>query len=142
MFLFYFAMALTILSGVLYHIFQKLTPTQVNPLLAMLVTYGTALVICLILLPLYPARRGVRESLRHLNWASFALALAIVGLEIGFLLAYRAGWNISLGAIASNVAVAVVLVPVGLLLFKEKISLVNFIGIVVCIAGLVMINHK
>jgi len=35
-----------------------------------------------------------------------------------------------------------VLVPIGLLLFREKISLVNFIGIVICIAGLVMINHK
>jgi len=40
-----------------------------------------------------------------LNWTSFALAFAIAGVEIGFLLAYRAGWNISLGAIASNVAI-------------------------------------
>lgn len=142
MFLFYLSMALTILSGALYHVFQKLTPGNAHPLLAMVVTYVTAIIICLVLLPFYPPKTGLVESLRQLNWASFALALAIVGLEIGFLLAYRAGWNISLGAIVSNVAVAIVLVPVGLLFFKEKISLVNFIGVVVCIAGLVMINHK
>lgn len=142
MFLFYFSMALTILSGALYHVFQKLTPGNVHPLLAMVVTYVTAMITCLVLLTFYPPKTGLVESLRQLNWASFTLALAIVGLEIGFLLAYRAGWNISLGAIVSNVAVAIVLVPVGLLFFKEKISLVNFIGVVVCIAGLVMINHK
>ena len=142
MFLFYFSMALTILSGALYHVFQKLTPGNVHPMLALVITYVTAIVICLVLLPLYPSKTGIVESLRQLNWASFALALAIVGLEIGFLLAYRAGWNISLGAIVSNVAVTIVLVPIGLLLFKERISLVNFIGIVICIAGLVMINHK
>jgi len=63
-------------------------------------------------------------------------------LELGFLLAYRAGWKISLGPLVSNVAVAILLIPVGLLLFREKISLVNLIGIGVCLLGLVLVNHK
>jgi uncharacterized membrane protein len=142
MFLFYFPMGLTVLSGALYHVFQKLTPGNVNPMLTLAVTYVTAAVICFGLLAIYPSKTGAIESLRQLNWASFALALAIIGLEIGFLLVYRAGWNISLVAIVSNVAVTIVLVPVGLLVFKEKVSLVNLIGIVVCIVGLVMVNQK
>ena len=81
-------------------------------------------------------------SLRQVNWASFALALAIVGLEIGFLLAYRAGWNIALTAAVSNVAVTLLLIPVGLLLFKEKVSLVNIFGVILCVAGLVLVNQR
>ena len=142
MLLFYFSIALTIISNVLYHIFQKLTPTNVNPMLALAVTYTTAAVICLLILPFFPLTSSLVDSLRQLNWASFALAFAIIGLELGFLLAYRAGWNISQGPIVSNVAVALVLVPLGLLFFKERLSLINLIGIAVCVAGLVMVNQK
>jgi uncharacterized membrane protein len=142
MFLFYFSIALTVISNVLYHVFQKLTPGGVNPLLALAVTYAAATLICLGMFPFYPGPLNLAASLRQLNWASFALAFAVIGLEVGFLLAYRAGWNISLAAAVSNIAVAILLVPVGLLLFKEKISPTNLIGIVVCLVGLVLINQK
>lgn len=142
MFLFYFSIALTIVSNVLYHIIQKLTPVAVNPMLALAVTYLTAALVCIILLPFFPSPTGLADSIRQLNWASFALAFAIIGLELGFLLAYRAGWNISQGPIVSNVAVAIVLVPLGLVLFRERLTPINILGIAVCIAGLVMVNQK
>lgn len=142
MLLFYLSMALTVVSNALYHVFQKLTPTNVNPMLALAVTYTTAAVVCLVLFPFYQTGVGLIESLRQLNWASFALAFAIIGLELGFLLAYRAGWNISLAAIVSNAAVTLVLVPLGLVFFREKVSLLNVLGIAVCIVGLVMVNQK
>lgn len=135
-------MSLTVLSNVLYHIFQKLTPPNVNPMAALAVTYATAMIICFALIPLYPPRTNLIESIRHLNWTSFALAIAITGLELGFLLAYRAGWNLSLAAIVSNVTVTLMMVPIGLFFFKETLSLVNFIGIVICIVGLVMVTQK
>ena len=142
MLLFYFSIGLTVISNALYHVVQKSTPGTVNPALSLAVTYATAAVACLALLPFFPVRGGLIQSLRALNWASYALALTLIGLELGFLLAYRAGWNISLGAIVSNVAVTLLLVPVGLLLFREKVSFVNLVGIVVCILGLVLVNHK
>jgi drug/metabolite transporter (DMT)-like permease len=142
MFLYYTSMALTVLSNVLYHIFQKFTPGAVNPLLSLAVTYGTAMILCLALLPLFPLQSGLAASLRGLSWTSFALALAITGLELGFLLAYRAGWNISLGPAVSNVLVAMLLLPIGLLLFREKLSIVNGIGVAACLVGLVLINQR
>jgi drug/metabolite transporter (DMT)-like permease len=141
MFLFYFSIGLTVISNALYHVVQKSTPGTVNPALSLAVTYATAAVVCLALLPFFPLRGGLVQSLRELNWASYALAFTLIGLELGFLLAYRAGWNISLGAIVSNVAVMLLLVPVGLLWFREKLSLVNLVGIGVCILGLVLVNH-
>jgi len=66
--------------------------------------------------------------------------LSILGLEVGFLLAYRAGWNISMAGIVSASAVALVLIPVGLVVFKEKLTVFNLLGVLLCIVGLVMVN--
>ena len=142
MLLFYFSILLTILSNVFYHIFQKLTPTNVNPFLALAVSYGSATLMCLAFLPFFPPAGGLVVALKQLNWVSVGLAASIVGLELGFLLAYRAGWNISLAGLVSNLTVSLLLLPIGLAFFKERLTPVNLIGIVVCIVGLVMVNHK
>lgn len=141
MFLFVFSLALTVISNVVYHLAQKSTPGGLNPILALAVTYATALAACLIYLAIRPPEH-LGAQLRQVNWTSFVLGIAIIGLELGFLLAYRAGWNISLAGLVSNVIVGLVLLPVGLLLFQEKLTPLNLAGVVVCIAGLVMINWR
>ncbi len=142
MFLFYFSISLAVLSTVLYHFFQKLTPANANPAVALAVTYATAFLLCLGLLLFYPIKDGLGNAFKQVNWVSVALAFALVGLEVGFLLVYRSGWNISVAGAVANVASALILIPIGLLLFKDKISLTNLIGVVVCIVGLVMVNQK
>jgi uncharacterized membrane protein len=136
------SIALSIVSNVLYHIFQKLTPTDVNPLVALSVTYVAATIICLLLLPLFPCQASLVESLKQINWVSVALGFAIVGLEVGYLLAYRANWNISLASMVGNVAMALVLIPIGLLFFREKLSTTNYVGLIACVVGLVLVNWK
>ena len=143
MLLFYFSISLAIVSTVFYHICQKLTPANVNPALALAVTYGVSVVLCFVVLfVFFPLKANVVTELRKLNWASYALALALVGVEVSTLLACRTGWNISLAALVINITAAVLLVLIGLLLFNEKVALVNKIGVVVCMAGLVMVNLK
>ena len=140
--LFYFSIGLAILSSVMYHIFQRSTSTTVNPALAFIITYIVSLLLCLILLLFLPLKDGLPAELRKLNWASFALALALVGLEIGFLLAYRSGWDLGNAALMSNVSAAILLVPLGVLLFRERPTLTNLVGVVVCIIGLILVNTR
>lgn len=142
MFLFYFSIALTIVANVAYHLLQKIIPGGVNPVLSLAATYLTAAAASLLLLPLFPARQSLLAELKQVNWTSFALGVSIIGLELGFLLAYRAGWKISLGALVSNATVSILLVPLGLLFFREKVTPVNVIGIGVAVAGLVMMNYR
>ena len=106
---------------------------------SLLVTYGVAIVITLLLVPLFPFKEPIGRELRKINWASAVIGAAIVGVELGFLLAYRAGWRISVGSAAANAAVAVLLVPAGLLFFGEKLSEANFAGLVLCVAGLLLV---
>jgi drug/metabolite transporter (DMT)-like permease len=142
MFLFYFSISLAILSSALYHFSQKATPAEVNPAVAILVTYVVALCLILILLFFIPTKIGLLAEIRQLNWASYLLAFSIVGLEVGFLLVYRSGWNLGIAAVLVNVAASLMLVPIALFVFKQRLSLVNMIGIFVCLAGLVMLNWK
>jgi uncharacterized membrane protein len=142
MFIFYFSILLTVVSNVLYHIFQKLTPAGVNPVIALIVTYGTALLACVIVALISPPEGGFIAAFRKANWASAGLGLAIIGLELGYLLAYRAGWNISTAGVISAAAVALVLIPIGLTAFKEKLSLLNLLGVMLCVLGLVFVNLK
>ena len=142
MVLLYLTLGLTIVSTVIYHLAQKSTPATAHPVFALAVSYAVATLTCLVLLVVSPLRKGWIDSFRDLNWASFVLAFAVVGIEIGYLLAYRAGWAISLADIASNSAVGLVLLPIGLFLFRERVSSVNLAGVGVCLLGLILLNWK
>ena len=133
--------SLAAFSTVLYNLFQKMTPADANPALALSVTYGVALGLTFMLFALYPAGSLV-VSFQKLNWASFALGFAIAGVEIATLLAYRAGWELSLLGIMVNVVASMILVLLGAVLFKERLAPINYIGILVCIVGLILINLK
>lgn len=142
MFLFYFSITLAICSSALYHFTAKSTPSNVNFTVSLLVTYAVAFAVVLVTLVFFPIKNGLASELRQLNWASIALAIAVVGIEFGFLLTYRAGWNLGIAAVLVNVVASLILVPVAIFVFRDKISWINILGILVCLAGLVMLNWK
>ncbi|MEP0804657.1 MAG: hypothetical protein HRF47_04175 [Chloroflexota bacterium] len=142
MFLFYFSIALAVCSSAFYHFVAKSTPSNVNFTVSLLVTYAVAFVVTLVGFFFFPVENGVKAELTKLNWASIGLAVAIVGIEYGFLLTYRAGWNLGIAAVLVNVVASLILLPVAIFLFKDKISWVNAAGIVVCFVGLIMLNWK
>ena len=142
MFLFYFSISLAILSSAFYHFVAKSTPSNVNFTVSLLVTYAIAFIVTLFGFIFLPARNGIMAEIKLLNWASIGLAIAVVGIEFGFLLTYRSGWNLGIAAVLVNVVASLILVPVAIFVFKDKISWVNILGILVCLAGLVMLNWK
>jgi len=142
MFLFYFSITLAICSNVLYHFSAKSTPANVNFSISLIVTYMVALGIVLLSILFFPVKNGLIAELKQLNWASFLLAIAVVGIEFGFLLVYRSGWNLGIAAMLANVVASLILVPVAIFVFKDKLNWVNIVGILVCLVGLVMLNWK
>ncbi len=140
--LFYFSIALTICSSALYHFVAKSTPANVNFTVSLLVTYAVAFTVTLLTFYFFPAQNGIMAELKQLNWASIGLAVAVVGIEFGFLLVYRSGWNLGIAAVLTNVVASLILLPVAVLFFKDKISWINVTGIFVCLAGLIMLNWK
>lgn len=132
---------LVVLSNVFYNISQKSTPSDVNPWISLLTTYMTAGLITIFL---YLANRPTKpfmESMRQVNWTSFLLGFAIVGLELGYLLAYRVGWDISVGSVVANIILALLLIPIGVLFYQEGFGPTKMLGIVFCLVGLILINR-
>lgn len=132
-------LGLAVAANVLYHVAQKSVPADAHPLASLLVTYAAAIVVTLLLWPLYPGAPMTLGSFRALNWSSAAIGVSIVGIELGVLLAYRAGWRVSVLSTAINVALALILVPVGFAFFHERLSVANGVGLVLCLAGLLLL---
>ncbi len=134
---------LVVLSNIFYNICAKSTSRDVNPFLALGVTYLVA-GICTFTAFFLSSGKGtsLKQELMNLNWASFVLGIAIIGLEAGYLFAYRAGWKVNTAPLVANTILAIALIFVGFFLFKENISIRHIIGILVCITGLVIINLR
>ncbi len=140
--MFYISIGIVILANVLYHTAQKSVATDAHPLVATIVAYSVAIVICLLAFPFFPMQNTLQEELRRINWSSYALAFSIVGVEVGYLLVYRSGWNVSIGSVVANVVIAIVLIPIGIWIFKESVSWTTIAGVALCLAGVALIAAK
>lgn len=129
-------------SNVAYNLITKTTPAEVNPFFSLVLTYLAGAVVSFLLFLFTAENKSLAENFTHVNATSFLLGLAIIGLEAGYLFLYRAGCPISLGSLVANIALAVILLLVGLLFFRETITAKQCIGILCCLVGIVFINMK
>lgn len=130
---------IVVLSNTSYNISAKSTPEEINPFASLSVTYFTAMVCAVIMFFITSGQKNIISEFQKMNWTSFILGIAIVGLEFGFLLAYRAGWKISTASLVASISLSCMLLIVGLLIYKEAISLKQFVGMGVCALGLILI---
>ena len=87
----YVPIAVIVLSNIFYHICSKSTPDAVDPFAALTVTYLVGAVVSGALY--FALHRGgnLLAEYRHLNWSTWVLGIAIVGLEVGSIYMYKAG---------------------------------------------------
>jgi len=137
----YWPIALIVLSNVFYHICSKETPAAINPFASLTITYGVGLLLSLLLYLVTQKGGSLLSEYRHLNWASFVFGLTLVGLEAGYIYLYKAGWEISVGSLIASVLLAIALIVVGVLVYKETISLRKVAGVILCLVGLYFINQ-
>ena len=140
MFSYIWPIALAILSNVLYHICAKTTPEGIHPFASLTVTYLTGAVLSAILYCVLAPQANLVKECSRLNWAPFALGIVIVGLEGGWLYAYKAGWQVNTGFIVQSAFVSVLLLFVGYFLYREALSWNKLLGTAICLLGLVFIN--
>lgn len=133
---------LTVAGAVLYHVSSKSTPKAAHPLAAIVGAYAVGIAACLLVGFLWPStERAPFAALRGLGWSVAGLGLGAAMIEVGFLVAYRAGWPLNTASLFVNVAAAVLLIPIGLALFAERVSPARAVGIVMCVAGLFLLSR-
>lgn len=135
-------LALVVLSNVFYQICAKSVPEKMNPLASLTITYVVGAVASIVLYYLTNKDADILREYKQINWAPFVLEIVIVGLEVGYIYAYKAGWPVSTAQIVQASILAVILIFVGFMLYKERITWNKIVGILVCLAGLGLINMK
>lgn len=142
MFYYIWPLALVLLSNTFYQICAKSVPGEMNPLASLTITYLIGALVSGVLFFLLNRDANLIREWGKTNWAPLVLGLVIVGLEVGYIYAYKAGWPVSTAQIVQASLLAVILVFVGAVLYHEKVTWNKVAGILVCLAGLGLINIK
>jgi drug/metabolite transporter (DMT)-like permease len=134
-------MATIVASFIIYHIAIKAIRPDLHPLVYLMGVYIVALVITIGLWRVFPdlGPTGLRAG--DMIWV-LILGLALVGIEFGFLMAYRNGWTVSVAPTFSNVTLALIMAPIGMFFLKERLGWQGLGGLFLCAIGLVLMARR
>ena len=131
----YFApLLLVIAANTCYHFISKSTSSQVNPFLGLVGAYGVSLLLSTVLFFVTKTESLAAEISK--------LQPAVLGMESGWILMYRNGWEVSKASVIANICVAMILLAIGVLVFREALSLKKVAGLLICVVGVALINSK
>lgn len=125
--------ALVVAANIAYQLCAKAVPKEMD---ALTVTYlvGAA---CSAALFFFTHRGGsLLQEYAKMNAAPVLLGMSVVGLEVGFIYAYKAGWPVSTASIVQSAFLAVALIFLGTLIYREAVTVNKLAGVAICLVGL------
>lgn len=134
--------ALVVLSNIVYHVCAKSVPETVSPFASLTVTYLIGALFSAIMFFAVEKDHNLIREISRMNWAPYLLGVVIVGLEVGYIYAYKAGWQVSVASIVQSSFLAIALIVVGTLVYREALTWNKLVGIGICMVGLMFINLK
>ena len=134
--------ALVVFSNTLYQICAKEVPAGMNAFASLTVTYLVGAVASGLLFLVTGNGANLVQEYGRLNWAPFVLGLVILGLEAGWIYAYKAGWPVSTAFIVQSAILAGFLLAVGYALYREPLAWNKVAGVVIFLIGVYVINYK
>lgn len=132
--------ALIVVSNILYQLCAKGVPKDMDTMASMTVTYTVGALCSAIIYFVINKNGNLLGEYAKMNFAPALLGVSVVGLEVGFIYAYKAGWPVSTASIVQSAFLAVALILVGGLVYKEPITFNKIFGAAVCLVGLYFIN--
>ena len=138
---FYLPVLIVVAANVTYDISSKSIPEGMNAYAGITITYSVLAVFNFLVFQMMNPEIPIIVEWAKINWAVVLFAFTSIGLESGYIFLYRAGWNISLGGMVCNTLLAVCMLLVGRFLFGETVSLKQLTGVILCVAGLIVINQ-
>ena len=106
---------------------MKSMPADVNPFGALMVTYiVSAIITAIIFVFMVKPSNVMFELSKRSIWTSIVLALVLVGLEVGYVFVYRAGWSVSTASVVANIGLACVLLVVGYFYIRKSFHATDF----------------
>lgn len=132
--------ALVVFSNIIYQICAKGVPKDMDAMASMTITYMIGAVCSAIMFFVMNRNGNLLQEYAKMNIAPVFLGISVVGLEVGFIYAYKNGWAVSTASLVQSTFLAAALIIVGAVLYHEAITANKIIGIVICLIGLYFIN--
>lgn len=132
--------ALIVFANIIYQICAKDVPKDMDAMASMTITYLVGAICSAIMFFVMNKHGNLLQEYNKTNWAPFFLGISVVGLEVGFIYAYKNGWNVSTASTVQSAFLAIALLLVGAVLYHEGISLNKLIGVALCVVGIVFLN--
>lgn len=141
---YFFPPILIVFGLVLYQISQKSVDKDANPFVVIAVAYFIGILACVVGFLLLPKQNDASliPMIKTISWSALGIGLGAGAIEIGFLLAYRAGWGVSILPLSVNVISLILMIVIGIVVYRENLSIEKIIGILLCIGGLVLITLR
>ena len=130
---------LVIISNTFYNICTKSTPQNIQPFASLTLTYLVSAGISLVLFFVFSEDKNLLAEMSKANWAAYVLGIVLVLLEVGWIYMYRVGWKISVASVVANIGLACALLLVGVLFYKEVLTLRQLSGILLCMASMFLL---
>nr|WP_325181093.1 EamA family transporter [uncultured Oscillibacter sp.] len=132
--------ALVVVSNILYQICAKSVPREMDAMASLTVTYLVGAVCSAVMFFVLNPGGSLLREYGKLNMAPMLLGISVVGLEAGFLYAYKAGWPVSTASIVQSAFLSLALLVVGALLYQEAVTPSKVLGVVICLVGLYFLS--
>jgi drug/metabolite transporter (DMT)-like permease len=127
---------LVVVSSVAYQFAQRAVSSSANAFSVFVLVYLLGMVLCLILASLWGRPMGVADLQLLKTWPTWVLGTSVVGIEVGYLLAYRAGWPVGTAVGVTYTLTIGLLAVAGVIFLAEEISLRRVAGLAFSLAGL------
>ena len=137
---FIWPIALVVVANIVYQICAKSVPKNMDTMASMVITYLVGALCSAIMFFIMNRDASLLHEFSKSNSAPVWLGISVVGLEVGFIYAYKIGWAVSTASIVQSTFLSLALLVVGALLYNEAITLNKIIGISICLVGLYFIS--
>lgn len=124
----------------LYQLSARNVSHGIDPFFSLIITYGVALLGSLIMYIVSGSHQSLTVNVHEINWASVTMGLAIIFVEFGYMMSYKAGAPIASTAITVNTTMTLLLIPIGMLFLQEGFSIRNAVGFVLAVIALYLLN--
>ena len=130
-FSFWWPVGLVVVAGVGYQVSAKEVAGGTDPLAALVASLTSFLIYA------FTGKKGEKwKEIMSFRPAALVLGLSIAFIEIGTIFIYKAGWTMNASFIVTNALITLCLILTGAVLYGEKLSRRQALGIAVSFIGI------
>lgn len=132
--------ALTVCSSAIYHFMLKQASGK-SPFLILFWSYMIAAIVCLALIFFNEQQLKFSIPFKDRPYLPFVLALALIGIEFGYLTAYKTGGKIGQVSMMTQMVSLIFMLVLGLILMKEPMTFKKAFGAVSAIFSFFLLSR-